>query len=46
MSYHTFELRYQLRYQEKETLINILKVKGKVYVDEYDFTTPTICEAL
>ena len=46
MSYHTFELRYQLTYQEKETLINILKEKGKVYVDEYDFTTPTICEAL
>lgn len=46
MSYHTFELRYQLTYQEKETLINILKKKGKVYVDNLDFTKSTICEIL
>lgn len=46
MSYHTFELRYQLTYQEKETLINIFKKKGKVYVDNLDFTKSTICEAL
>lgn len=46
MSYHTFELRYQLTYQEKETLINIFRKMGKVYVDKEDFTRPTICEAL
>lgn len=46
MSYHTFELKYQLTYQEKETLINALKRKGSVYHDDTDYTEPTVCDAL
>lgn len=46
MSYHTFELKYQLSYQEREHLIEALRHKGKVYVDDYDYRHPTVCEAL